>query len=383
MSGCRSVALRSPDSKQLPLSSIFICSVFHRDAPSPLHARIDGPNQNITQKKRMSFLVVHDVSDNNPYAILKVAPDSTTQDVIKMALEKAGKQHNANDFVLVEEFEDGSPRMVGMEETPLSVRSRWKNDGRFVLKQVGSDPSWRARLVSNLVAATERKQSLLVKTDSGELEEPGDTELGQAPGGEGPEDKCLICIFNVSASVAHTMFLVNKSSTAGDIIKLALEKRQGDTERGEARVEDFVLVEEIEIKDVKKKGKKLIHRMMNNDENVYLVQNSWKGSGKLTLTERDKVFLKFKNLDHHPSIRETQSDPVFSPRTRRRNGLVNRVRRLSRNIVGGWGEEIEDEVRQAVIMEREAVSDGEATDDEDKPDKSRKVSKAFRAVKIW
>ena len=142
-----------------------------------------------------------------------------------------------------------------------------------MLKQVGSDPSWRARLVSNLVAATERKQSLLVKTDSGDLEEPGDTKLG-AEGGEGPEDKCLICIFNVSASVAHTMFLVNKSSTAGDIIKLALEKRQGDTERGEARVEDFVLVEEIEIKDVKKKGKKLIHRMMNNDENVYLVQKS-------------------------------------------------------------------------------------------------------------
>ena len=143
-----------------------------------------------------------------------------------------------------------------------------------------------------------------------------------------------------------------------------------------------IRLRQIDLK-VKKKGKKLIHRMMNNDENVYLVQNSWKGSGKLTLTERDKVFLKFKNLDHHPSIRETQSDPVFSPRTRRRNGLVNRVRRLSRNIVGGWGEEIEEEVRQAVILEREAVSDGEATDDEDKPDKSRKVSKAFRAVKIW
>merc|ERR1719384_2013648 len=155
---------------------------------------------------------------------------------------------------------------------------------------------------------------------------------------------------------------------------MALEKRQGDQTSHKMRVEDFVLVEEIDI-DPKKRGKKLLHRIVNNDENVYLVQNSWKGFGKLTLTERDKTNLKFKNLDHHPCIRETQSDPVFSPRTRRRNGLINRVRRLSRNIVGGWGEEIEDEVRQAVIIEREAVSDGEATDDEDKPDKSRKVSK--------
>ena len=52
----------------------------------------------------MSFLVVHDISDSNPYAILKVTNDSTTQDVIKMALEKTGKLHyKADEFVLVEE----------------------------------------------------------------------------------------------------------------------------------------------------------------------------------------------------------------------------------------------------------------------------------------
>ena len=54
----------------------------------------------------MSFLVVHDISDSNPYAILKVTNDSTTQDVIKMALEKTGKLHyKADEFVLVEEVD--------------------------------------------------------------------------------------------------------------------------------------------------------------------------------------------------------------------------------------------------------------------------------------
>lgn len=391
--GFRNVRLNSPDNKQLPLSSIFICSTFHRDSPPPCSMN-DGPNQNIIQKKRMSFLVVHDVSDSNPYAILKVTSDSTTQDVIKMALEKAGKYQNANDFVLVEEYEDegalgSQQRMVGMEENPLNLRSQWKNDGRFVLKQVGMDPSWRARLVGNLVAATERKQSMLVKTDSGEMSED-DSEsstVNTSTSYDAPEDKCLICIFNVSPTVAHTMFLVNKSSTAGDIIKLALEKRQGDQVVKELKVEDFALVEEIEIRDPKKKVKRLVPRVMKNDENVYLVQNSWKGSGKLTLTERDKLYTMFKGImDHHPSIRETQSDPVFSPRTRRRNGLVNRVRRLSRNIVGSFMDEIDEEVKQAMTVERDVAgtnTDPEDSEDDDKADRTRKVSKAFRAVKIW
>ena len=163
-------------------------------------------------------------------------------------------------------------------------------------------------------------------------------------------------------------------------------KRKGDNESSDLRSEDFALVEEVEVKDAKKKGKRvLIHRMMNNDENVYLVQQ---GSGKLSLTDRDKLITKFRGLDH-PSIRETQSDPVFSPRTRRRNGLVNRVRRLSRNIVGTFGvDDIEEEVRQVVCDTRDIVSEGEEgeenTDNDDKQlDRTRKVSKAFRAVKIW
>jgi len=376
--GYRNVPLNSPDNKPLPLSSIFICSIFHPDSP-PLNNEIIGPNQDILQKKRMSFLVVHDISANNPYAILKVTNDSTTQDVIKMALEKTGKSHKANDFVLVEEFEDDNlfgshQRMVGMEESPLNIRSNWKNDGKFVLKQVGADPSWRARLGTQMVADKERKMSTMFKADSGEM---SDDDL--ALNNEAPEDKFLVCIFNVSPTVAHTIFHVSKSCTVSDVIKLVLER--GRRYHGDHT--DFVLVEEIELKDSKKKGKKLVQRILNNEENVYLVQNSWKDSGKLTLLARDKSVIKFRGLDHHPSIRETQSDPVGSPRLRRPNGLVNRVRRFSRSLYHHNGpEDIYEEPSQ--FVEREAVSDGDISDDEDKSnDRTRKVSKAFRTIKIW
>ena len=139
----------------------------------------------------MSFLVVHDISDNNPYAILKVTNDSTTQDVIKMALNKTGKSHKVNDFVLVEEFEDESvngsqQRMVGLEEIPLDVRSQWKNDGKFVLKNVGADPSWRARLGSHLVAEKERKMSAICTTDLSAKSYDVTTNIGST------EDKFLV-----------------------------------------------------------------------------------------------------------------------------------------------------------------------------------------------
>ena len=297
--------------------------------------------------------------------------DSTTQDVIKMALEKSGKAHKAGDFVLVEECEE-EERMVGNEEIPLSLRSKWKNDSdRFVLKQVRADPSWRARLATKSVADKERKLSIMQKGDSNEISDDETPTNSENP--EKPEDKFLVCIFNISSSIAHAMFHVSKSSTAADVIKLALQHgRRNLTDHP-----DFVLVEEVELKDFKKKGKKLVHRIVNNDENLYLVQSCWKDSGKLTLMEKKETGIKLKGLEVHQSIRETQSDPVQSPRLRRPNNLVNRVRRFSRSIYH------QSSIAGETAEERETVSDGDISEDEDKPDRARKVSKAFRAVKIW
>ena len=44
-------------------------------------------------RKRMSFLVVHDISDASPYAILKVPENATTRDVIKQAVLKGGQYY--------------------------------------------------------------------------------------------------------------------------------------------------------------------------------------------------------------------------------------------------------------------------------------------------
>ena len=54
----------------------------------------------------MSFLVVHDISEQTPYAIIKVPEDATTRDVIKQAVAKAGVAGKSeHDYVLLEEVQ--------------------------------------------------------------------------------------------------------------------------------------------------------------------------------------------------------------------------------------------------------------------------------------
>ena len=50
-------------------------------------------------------------------------------------------------------------RMVGMHEMPLQVRNKWRNETKFVLKRVGQDPSWRARL-GNLMSFAEEQETV-------------------------------------------------------------------------------------------------------------------------------------------------------------------------------------------------------------------------------
>jgi hypothetical protein len=111
------------------------------------------------------------------------------------------------------------------------------------------------------------------------------------------------------------------------------------------------------------------------------VQSSWLGGGKLTLLEREKNLTRLRALDPHPSIRETQSDPCprssisgvpGSPRMRRPNNLVGRVRRFSRSLYADSPAHLE------------VVSDGEVTEDEEDGGRGRKSSIAnFRKLKIW
>ena len=55
------------------------------------HPGSQVPSSDRLGRKRMSFLVVHDISDSSPYAILKVPESATTKDVIKQAVIKGGE----------------------------------------------------------------------------------------------------------------------------------------------------------------------------------------------------------------------------------------------------------------------------------------------------
>ena len=99
----------------------------------------------------------------------------------------------------------------------------------------------------------------------------------------------------------------------------------------------------------KKAQKAKRKRVLDSNENVYLVQLAWKGSGRLILEEREKLLrqgqiqLSADPSHSHLNVCETQSDPLgglaiagkMSPRIRRSSKIIaSGVRRLSRSFYG-------------------------------------------------
>ncbi len=371
--GYRHIRLHNELDQPLPLSQLFLCTQFldgdlvMEDPPQfqqPPLPPVPKPRLEMT-RKRLSFLVVHDISDSSPYAILKVPENATTRDVIKQAVAKAGTSGHEHEYVLLEEvlapsvngddFLTAPPtqqRMVGMDECPLHIRNQWKSDSKFVLKRVGADPSWRARLGNLMIQET--NQQLLSRRES--------LDAGQDEGRRTADvDNFLVCVFNVSSKVSYSILQVAKTSTASDVISLALSKsRRSDTEGEPQRPERFFLVEETDMpssmpltapafsdKKLHHKGKR--RRILEPDENVYLVQLGWKGGGRLILEEREKLLREGGHLhldvppNSHLHICETHSDPLalagkMSPRIRRSSKMIaSGVRRLSRSFYGNDG----------------------------------------------
>merc|ERR1719510_2333754 len=86
----------------LPLSQLFLCSQFNEAAGEEL-GEVEPTSERLG-RKRMSFLVVHDISDASPYAILKVPENATTKEVIKQAVIKGGLDSSReHEYVLLEE----------------------------------------------------------------------------------------------------------------------------------------------------------------------------------------------------------------------------------------------------------------------------------------
>ena len=340
--GYRHLRLHNEMDQPLPLSQLFLCSQFNQEIEMEDEAGASEiPTSEKLGRKRLSFLVVHDISDQSPYAILKVPENATTKDVIKQAVMKGGLDRSKeHEYVLLEEVVSSphtnsnlnnnsslptpNQRMVGMAEMPLQVRNKWKHETKFVLKRVGQDPSWRARL-GNLMSFSEEQENEALGIRNNESTEKTSQEIVEEDEGkEFPSnaDHFLVCVFNVSSKVSYSILQVAKTSTVKDVIIQALAKNRKDSESERRKSpEEYVLVEEIDVPESSRKANKCskLKRIIDPSENVYLIQLSWKAAGRFILEEKDKL------ANEHGLLTETYSEPV-QPGT----GLSPSLRRHSR-----------------------------------------------------
>jgi phosphatidylinositol phospholipase C epsilon len=84
--------------------------------------------------------------------------DATLEHEFVLLEEVVGGQTTSNTGLPVSVLPPPNQRLVGMQEMPLQVRNKWKNETKFILKRVGTDPSWRARL-GNLLAFSEEQSA--------------------------------------------------------------------------------------------------------------------------------------------------------------------------------------------------------------------------------
>lgn len=224
--GYRYVRLNNNQNQPLPLSSVFIHTKFEEEGFDLVHTRTPttpmtapvkdnsatststkddleltesasvllSPSQEERAesgvKRRMFFLIIYGIqnirtgasnpigssstsqNEEDPYVILKVTQDCTTETVIRKALNKLSSVGGAyslqlHDYLLLEEVNRGweasdkllppLQRILDAQERPLEAQGKWKGEGRFILRRIGDDPSSRAWLSSILNSSQKMK----------------------------------------------------------------------------------------------------------------------------------------------------------------------------------------------------------------------------------
>ncbi|KAG8182202.1 hypothetical protein JTE90_004139 [Oedothorax gibbosus] len=288
--GYRHVRLRNAHNQPLQLSTLFVHSVWEEEG---LEVSENGDNScsptkggkdctkselgSLPVKRRMFFLVVHGVIPEEPNTILKITQESTTREVITQALSKSNTSDSADDYVLIEEVQQGwgekrdrhlVRRFLDVNERPLEAQAQWQGEGRFILKKLADDPSTRAWITT--IRGTINKSK------------PSDVSGGELRGWTDGEEAFLVCVYNVAPDQPYAVLKAPTTSTAQDIVAQALLKAR--------RLEDpsrFVLVEEVEFRA---KG----GRTLRDDENVFLVQQKWKAKGWFEMREKDQAIYERK-----------------------------------------------------------------------------------------
>jgi phosphatidylinositol phospholipase C epsilon len=324
--GYRHIRLRSPQNQPLQLSTLFVYSrteeesldtVENGDVPHSGGGgtiTVPGSEKNIGRlgkektadqelmttvsesitvplKRRMFFLMVHGVVPDEPYTILKITQESSTQEVIVQALQKAGLgADRAQDYILVEEVArswekkdrdmPATQRVLDLHERPLQAQAQWQGEGRFILKRMGDDPSSRAWLSS--IRST---SSISTGRSSSDLSPQAIQSGGRS---WDDHDNFLVCVYNVSPEIPYAILKVPLGSSAQDVLAQALVKAR--------RLEDparFVLVEELEWGGTPQQApapqRRRQQRVVADDENVYSTQAHWQTLGRFVLRERGEA----------------------------------------------------------------------------------------------
>lgn len=259
-------------------------------------------------RRRMFFLMVHGVVPDEP-TILKITQESTTQEVVLQALQKAGLGlDKLHDYILVEEVarswekkgkdEPAAQRVLDLQERPLQAQAAWQGEGRFLLKRIGDDPSSRAWLSS------------IRSTAAGRRGDSDKQDQGQGLKTWDEEENFLVCVYNVSPEIPYAILKVPRTACAQDVLAQALVKAR--------RMEDparFVLMEELEWGGAAGGAATKQNRVLADEENVYRTQAHWETMGRFILRERDEV------------------TPQASPWGARRHRVGHNLRTVTQNMV--------------------------------------------------
>ncbi|KAI9566032.1 hypothetical protein GHT06_009831 [Daphnia sinensis] len=390
--GYRHVRLNNTQNQPLPLSSLFIHTKFEEEGYDVIHgsAKPTLPSLNVplipgneldstaadedrsptaltspsqeenpdggAVKRRMFFLIIYGVqnvggagaqatapsrNEEEPYVILKVTQDCTSETVIRKALSKlpptasgASVPLQLHDYLLLEEVNRGwepsdkllppLQRILDAQERPLEAQAKWRGEGRFILRRIGDDPSSRAwlssilnsnqkmksRKISKVAVRPEsckvelKERSRLEDEDSGDEddndEDEDDDDVGLAEEEEEEEEETfLVCVHNVSPEIPYAILKGRVTDTAKDILLQALLKARKPHE-----LERYVLVEERDL------GPSLgrHRRVLRDDDNVHQVQARWTTLGRFVAVERGRIRARNGNVDWNDKVGPTTPD---------------------------------------------------------------------------
>ncbi|KAI4457574.1 phosphoinositide-specific phospholipase c family protein [Holotrichia oblita] len=402
--GYRHIRLRSAQNKNLNMSTLFIYSRVeeeslenneNRDTLDRVQTDIKEKPSDITMdstyvgisgtplcmKRKMFFLMVYGVVSEEPYTILKITQESTTQDVLILALQKAGQSlDKINDYILVEEVARGWEK----KDHNLPATQR----------RMGDDPSSRAWLSSIRSVANREREAR--KSDG-------------APSNAWEEnDTFLVCIYNVSPEIPYAILKVPLNACAQDVLAQALVKAR--------RMEDptnFVIVEELEWGGA---SHNIQLRALSDDENVYSAQSHWQTIGRFIMQDRAAATpntlrknrltstLRLATLDRisrglsaarnvasnsiKVPVQVALSDPTTSSKFKSKTGEDSRKGML-RGKVHSEKDTHSTSVQQKSQCQREVHSEGETLSDDDTKESdllstvSRLKKVSLRKLKEW